>query len=62
MAGSWYLEVRKNGRTIQDILLSKFNEKIVLGRSPDTDIVLDHASISRNHAYLCINQGTHCIS
>ncbi len=34
-------------------------EQVTVGRSPDSDIVLDHASISGNHAVINVVEGQH---
>ncbi|DBA67149.1 TPA: hypothetical protein ACH3X2_001469 [Trebouxia sp. C0005] len=47
----FYLEVQKNGQAVQQIEL--LNPCTLFGRSANADVVLDHASVSRQHAILC---------
>ncbi|GLC33296.1 hypothetical protein PLESTB_000349500 [Pleodorina starrii] len=35
----------------------RFSQRLVLGRSPDCDVVLEHASISRQHAAVTVDRG-----
>ncbi|GAB4815038.1 hypothetical protein N2152v2_002084 [Parachlorella kessleri] len=56
----FYLDVTKDGQKVQEIPLTK--AATLLGRSPAADVVLDHASISRNHAALCYHPASRCMT
>ncbi|CAL5225646.1 g8503 [Coccomyxa viridis] len=48
------LEVLKDGHVIQSIPLEQ--PATIFGRSPTADVVLDHPSLSRQHAAVCYNR------
>lgn len=49
---SGYVEVLKNGKTIETISIPPGTNFFSFGRLPDNSLTLDHESISRNHAVL----------
>lgn len=53
----WHLDVIKHGENIGNVLLN--HSSISFGRGADCNVILDHASISRQHALLTRSENQH---
>ena len=59
--GSLELDVLKHGRSVGNLRLSLSlpNQRCIFGRIPTCDVVLEHGSISRQHAQLATDAACH---